>query len=63
MSRISIVHLNEKFFNEHVNHTEILKKPQRPHLVLILQVGPNTFAIPQKSNILHFNILQIRFSP
>ena len=50
MSRISIVHLNEKFFCEHANHTEILKKPERPHLVLILQVGPNTFAIPFRTS-------------
>ena len=46
MSRISIVHLNEKFFNEHAEHAEILKKPGRPHLVLILQVESITFAIP-----------------
>jgi hypothetical protein len=37
MSRITIVHLNEKFFEEHAQHVEILKKPERPHLVLILK--------------------------
>ena len=35
MSRITIVHLNEKFFEEHALHTEILKNPGRPHLVLM----------------------------
>ena len=49
MSRISIVHLSEKFYNDHANHAEILKKPRRPHLVLILQIGDNQFAIPQSS--------------
>ena len=41
MSRITIVHLNEKFFEEHEDDAEILKKPGRPHLVLVLQVGQN----------------------
>ena len=50
MSRISIVHLNEKFFNEHAEHAEILKKPGRPHLVLILQVESITFAIPFRTS-------------
>jgi len=27
MSRITIVHLKEKFFEEHAPHAEILKKP------------------------------------
>ena len=35
MSRITIVHLNEKFFEEHAQHAEILKKSGRPHLVLM----------------------------
>ena len=43
MSRISIVHLNENFFEEHAEHAEILKKPGRPHLVLLLQVGQVPF--------------------
>lgn len=50
MSRISIVHLNEKFFNEHAEHAEILNKPGRPHLVLILQVESTTFAIPFRTS-------------
>ena len=50
MSRITIVHLNEKFFEEHAEHAEILKKPGRPHLVLVLQVGQNKFAIPFRTS-------------
>ena len=42
MSRISIVHLTEKFYNDHAKHDEILKKPGRPHLVLILRIGKET---------------------
>ena len=50
MSRITIVHLTEKFFEEHAEHAEILKKPGRPHLVLVLQVGQNKFAIPFRTS-------------
>ena len=50
MSRITIVHLNEKFFEEHAQHVEILKKPERPHLVLILKIAQNTFAIPFRTS-------------
>lgn len=50
MSRITIVHLNEKFFEEHEDDIEILKKPGRPHLVLVLQVGQNKFAIPFRTS-------------
>ena len=50
MSRITIVHLNEKFFEEHAEHAEILKKPGRPHLVLVLQVGQNKFAVPFRTS-------------
>ena len=50
MSRISIVHLTEKFYNDHAKHDEILKKPGRPHLVLILKIGNNQFAIPFRTS-------------
>jgi hypothetical protein len=50
MSRITIVHLNEKFFEEHAQHVEILKKPKRPHLVLILKIAQGTFAIPFRTS-------------
>lgn len=50
MSRLTIVHLNEKFFEEHAEHAEILKKPGRPHLVLVLQVGQNKFAVPFRTS-------------
>lgn len=50
MSRISIVHLTEKFYNDHANHAEILKKTGRPHLVLILRIGNNQFAIPFRTS-------------
>ena len=50
MSRISIVHLSENFYNDHANHAEILKKPRQPHLVLILQIGDNQFAIPFRTS-------------
>ena len=50
MSRIIIVHLNEKFFEKYAQYVEILKKPGRPHLVLILKIAQETFAIPFRTS-------------
>lgn len=46
----SIVRLKQEFFDRHQNHPEILGKPERPHLVLLLSLGELTFAIPFRTN-------------
>ncbi|SHJ40944.1 hypothetical protein [Fibrobacter sp. UWP2] len=38
----SLVRLNAEFFERHKDHAEILSKQERPHLVLVIQVGALT---------------------
>jgi hypothetical protein len=38
----SLVRLNAEFFERHKDHAEILSKQERPHLVLVIQVGAQT---------------------
>lgn len=38
----SLVRLNAEFFERHKDHAEILSKQERPHLVLVIQVGAHT---------------------
>ena len=46
----SIVRLNAEFFERHKEHIEILNKPARPHLVLVVQIDSLTFAIPFRTS-------------
>ena len=46
----TIVRLNAEFFEKHKEHTEILSKPERPHLVLVVQIESLTFAIPFRTS-------------
>ena len=50
MKSFTIVCLNETFFKKHAGQSEILEKPNRPHLVLLISVGQKTFAIPFRTN-------------
>lgn len=49
----TIVRLNAEFFEKHKEHTEILSKPERPHLVLVVQIESLTFAIPFRTSAHH----------
>lgn len=46
----SLVRLNAEFFERHKDHAEILSKQERPHLVLVIQVGALTFAVPFRTS-------------
>lgn len=46
----SLVRLKAEFFERHKEHSEILSKPERPHLVLVIQVGTHTFAVPFRTS-------------
>lgn len=46
----SIVCLKQNFFDKHQTQHEILGKPNRPHLVLLLYIDNLTFAIPFRTN-------------
>jgi len=49
----TILCLSEKFFQENTHLEEILTKPSRPYMILILEIGSLKFAIPLRSNISH----------
>jgi len=48
--KYSIVKLNADFFKKHAEDTEILCKPNRPHLVMLLSINELTFAIPFRTS-------------
>lgn len=50
MRNYSIVCLKQNFFDKHQTQHEILGKPNRPHLVLLLYIDSLTFAIPFRTN-------------
>ena len=41
----SLVRLNAEFFERHKDHAEILSKQERPHLVLVIQVGVTALVV------------------
>ena len=45
--------LSQLFYDEHVEHTEIEQKVDRPYVQVIVEVGGVLFAIPMRSNIRH----------
>ena len=45
--------LSEAFYNEHIDHTEIEKKHDRPYVQVIIKVSSVFFAVPMRSNINH----------
>lgn len=47
--------LSSDFYNNYdaVTYPEIENKPDRPYMVLVLQIGSNTFALPFRTNIRH----------
>ena len=50
---MQIVRLSENFYSTYSNCDEILKKENRPYMLVIVTVNENTFAIPFRSHIKH----------
>ena len=49
-NKYSIVKLNADFFKRHSEDSEILCKPNRPHLVMLVSINKLTFAIPFRTS-------------
>ena len=45
--------LSEAFYNEHIDHTEIEQKHDRPYVQVIIKVSSVFIAVPMRSNINH----------
>ena len=50
---MNLVTLSHSFYSAHSQHTEILKKINRPYFMMLLTVESKTFAIPFRSHIRH----------
>ena len=50
---IKLVFLGDEFFRDYADCPEIEKKPNRPHLRMLMEINGLTFAIPFRSHISH----------
>jgi len=52
-SRMKYVFLSSDFYERHQNDSEILKKPLRPYIVLLVKIDGVDFGLPLRSHIKH----------
>ena len=54
-SSFTLNKLSSVFYNTYnsVNYPEIENKPNRPYMVMVIQINGNTFALPFRTNIRH----------
>lgn len=50
---MEIILLTEKFFEDHANTPELMRKSDRPYLCLYIEVDGKTYAIPLRHHINH----------